>query len=235
MATDSSRSFCHAAMNHFHRCVFAALTIFAAAAPGFAAEYRFDLTNIMGPSGFCLGDCGFDLGTQFSRIDSAELLVRGTFKPSTYLRFGGVPGEFSTGVFQEPFDDISWMLWLGDANTSGFGDIGLGIGFDGVNGVFELQAEFSGVRTIEGHNFVAMFELSNLPVDSADLAFLLDGVGHAQTLTGFVGEGSPALPHFDEITLILNGVAVPEPSALAMGFLFLAVSAGLRPCRAFLR
>lgn len=223
-------------MNSLRRYVFAALTVIVAAAPGVAAEYRFDLTHLLDSSGRCLGDCAFDLGTQFSRIDSAELQVSGVFEPGFHLRIGGVPGEISTGLIWEPFDNIEWGFWLGDANASGLGNITFGIDFEGISGPFEQRIIPAGVFTVPNDGALTDFLIQ--PAAPTDFAFLLDGAAKALALsfyTGLDSSDAPATPQFNQVTLILHGVIVPEPSAAVIGALLLVASAGLRPCRAFLR
>jgi hypothetical protein len=218
-------------MNCLRRYAFAALTVIAAAAPGVAAEYRFDLTNVLDTSGTCQGDCSFDLGTQFSRIDSADLLIRGVFEPRNLFPVTEEHGESSIGVLEEPFTHVnSWLVSLDDKADGWPGLIGNSVSFLGVDGGFESLLRLGKTRVFE-LDLTLVVGPAEFPVEPFDLEFLHDGKG---VLNAFA-LSAPSILHFDEITLILNGVAIPEPSSLVMGSLLLLASAGLRPCRAFLR
>ncbi|QDV76403.1 hypothetical protein [Botrimarina mediterranea] len=217
-------------MNRLRRYALAALAALATATPGFAAEYRFDITDAVGPLGVCFGDCGFDLGMQFSRIDSADLLIRGVFEPGVINSYGDENGA------ELPFDQLYWTIKLGDAAFQD--NVGNSKSFAGVDGEFESLVGLGSIPILDSPWLFLVNGPAQFPVDPADLAFLHDGEGHiySYTISGWVDAMlvTPVV-HFDQITLILNGVAVPEPSALAMGSLLLLASAGRRPCRAFLR
>jgi hypothetical protein len=118
------------------------------------------------------------------------------------------------------------------------GSIGNTKSFVGVDGEFESRVPLGSIPVHDSDWPLLVYGPAEFPVDPADLAFLRDGNGQLRSFAIYGwSNGVPETPvlHFDEITLILNGVAVPEPSALAMGSLLLLASAGHRPCRAFLR
>ena len=181
--------------------------------PVWAAQFEFDLTNLLGDSfPNAITEAEVDLGIEFNSITSAEFNVDGDFSPGT-MRAVGPPPNTNPLV---PTDTVSLTLKVGEVGTAFFEkELFASQTMEGLEGDVQLNLTLLETATDVLHVL--------LPTANSTTSFdsLLDGkFGLSAGTSHWVASlyqviGQPTL-ELTRITLRIEGTSVPEPSTIIL-------------------